>query len=70
MNPKRWKWYTWLVLVYYILSLITFYRITGLRGGVIEMLEIAMLPGLIWLFLFIIHKGVAYSMAQFRADTR
>ena len=57
MNPKRWKWYTWVTTIYFILSLITVYRITGLRGGVVEILEIALLPGMIWLFFFTLYKA-------------
>ena len=61
VNPKRWRWYTWFSLIYFILSLITFYRITGLRGGVAEVLEVTIVPGLFWLVWFLIYKASALN---------
>ena len=49
------KWYTLITSIWFLFSLVTFYRITGLRGGVAEVLEVALLPGTIWLICFGLH---------------
>lgn len=61
MNPKRWKWYTWVTTIYFILSLWAMHRIAGRIDGLAGVLEVAILPGLIWLFFFTLYKAADFA---------
>ncbi len=53
MNPKRWKWYTWLALVYLALNLAV-----NFRGQASEAIISLAIGAVVWFFLWLLHEVV------------
>ena len=52
MNPKRWKWYTWIILVFFPINLVANYSAPG--DAVISVIVCV----IYWFFLWLIHQIV------------
>ncbi len=61
MNPKRWRWYTWFSLILFGLFLTARYQVTGRINGAADVVDCAVLPGLFWLFWFLLTKASALN---------
>lgn len=53
MNPKRWKWYTWIALVYFAIN---FY--VNFNGTAAEAIISVFVSGVVWFLLWLIHEIV------------
>lgn len=53
MNPKRWKWYTWIALVYFVLVFAV-----NFNGTVGESIISVFVGAVAWFFLYLIHEIV------------
>ena len=53
MNPKRWRWYTWLALVYFVIN---FYL--NFQGIPAEGIISVIVGAIVWFFLWLIHQIV------------
>ncbi len=60
MNPKRWRWYTWVSIILYVFYLWATQRVTGRIDG-ISAAEAALFPGMFWLFWFLLTKASALN---------
>jgi hypothetical protein len=53
MNPKRWHWYTWVILVYFV-----FLFLFHFQGGPGAWLNSVFACAIYWLILFVLHHGI------------
>ncbi len=53
MNPKRWRWYTWLALVWYVVNCLIQFQ----QAPASWLLLAAYLP-FYWFFLWLLHEVI------------
>lgn len=53
MNPKRWKWYTWIALIYFAINLYV-----NFNGAPASAIISVFVSGVVWFFLWLIHEIV------------
>ena len=64
MNPKRWKWYTWVALVYFVINFSL-----NFRGNPAEGIISVSVCSVVWFFLWLIHEIVRAFYLAFTGKT-